>query len=120
VLVLIYYFVLTPLLAATVGWQVVLRSLVVAIVIAPLGLLLGLFFPSGLRLLGPESRLIPWMWSLNGGASVLGATVTTMIVMHLGFSATLLIGGGIYTVAMLALTRMQSPARGLISSSAPI
>ncbi len=103
VLALAGYLALPALVEATVGSHVVIRCALAAAATAPFGLLLGMPFPSGLRLLGDASRLTPWMWSLNGGASVFGAAFATLLVMHLGFAMTLAIGGAIYGLALLML-----------------
>ena len=97
------YFTLPAITEATVGSHVIIRCALTVAATAPFGLLLGMPFPSGLRLLGDASRLTPWMWSLNGGASVFGAAFATLLVMHLGFATTLAIGGGIYAIALLML-----------------
>ena len=99
----LYWVSLEPITTATVGLGTVARCSIAALVIAPMGLLLGLPFPSGLRLLREHSHLTPWMWALNGGSSVFGATAATMAVIHLGFAPTLLVGGAIYGVALSAL-----------------
>jgi hypothetical protein len=95
---------LVPLvIEATVDGPALLRSSISALTIAPLGVLLGTAFPSGLRMLGGRTALVPWMWALNGGASVFGASLATLLVMHIGFSDTLLAAAGIYGVALVAL-----------------
>src|SRR3990170_1097048 len=51
------------------------RSLVSMGVLFPLGFVLGIPFPFGVRLLEDRGLAseIPWMWGLNGVASVLGS-----------------------------------------------
>jgi hypothetical protein len=115
VLAVVGYAALPALVEATVGSHVLVRSAIAVVTIAPLGLLLGMPFPSGLRLLGDASRLTPWMWSLNGGASVFGSALATLLVMHLGFSSTLLVGGGIYVLAAIALM-MSRPLPALVDT----
>jgi SAM-dependent methyltransferase len=102
--------VLPSLMEATVGSHVLLRASLVVVLIAPLGLLLGMPFPTGLRLLGEASRLTPWMWAINGGASVFGAAIATLLVLHFGFSRSLAAGGAVYGLALLSLPR-RSPSR---------
>jgi hypothetical protein len=47
------------------------RVAVTALLQLPLGLVLGMYFPTGLELLRRrEPRLIPWAWAVNGVASV--------------------------------------------------
>lgn len=102
----VYASVLPAVVAASRGNDVWIRSLLVALLIGPLGIVLGMPFPGGLRLI--RSELSPWMWAINAGASVFGATLATMIVMHVGFSRTLIVGAAIYALAIPFLRRATS------------
>lgn len=74
--------------------------------LAPVGLLLGVPFAYGLRVLNERNpALIPWAWAVNGCLSVVGSIVTAILSMNFGFNAVLLLAGGIYLVAFLALRR---------------
>jgi hypothetical protein len=47
------------------------RVAIVTVLVAPIGLLLGTYFPTGLeRLKQVSPGLVPWAWGLNGMASV--------------------------------------------------
>src|ERR1043166_2497108 len=60
--------VLLPwLLAAAVGLPFAIKLLISALVLAPLGFLMGMPFPTGLRLV----KTVEWAWALNAAASVL-------------------------------------------------
>ena len=57
------------------------------IVIFPLGVLLGMPFPLGIRLLlGDSARVIPWAWAANGFATVTGSVAASLLALELGFS----------------------------------
>jgi hypothetical protein len=76
--------------------------------VAPLGLGMGMPFPTGLRKL--QARFAPatqWAWSLNASASVLGSVTAIMLAIHLGLRLTLILGGLMY-VGAFALVRMIS------------
>jgi hypothetical protein len=94
---------------ATIGAALAVRIAVVIATMAPLGLLLGLPFPTGLRLVGSGSGsgTVPWMWAINAGATVLGSALATMLVMHLGFSRTILAGAAVYGVALVLTVPIQ-------------
>jgi predicted membrane-bound spermidine synthase len=98
-------------------------------VIAPLGLLLGLFFPLGMRLAKqmqlPETA---WLWALNGVFGVLASGVAVFIAIYLGISANFLMGAACYLliapVAATAYRRLEQamaeregfePSKGLLS-----
>jgi len=111
VLTAFYAFLLGPLTDALLGGPLGVRVLVAFLVMAPLGVCLGMFMPLGL---GAVSRLsehgreyVAWGWAVNGFASVIGAVLTTILAMRFGFSAVLLVALAVYGVALLVL-------RGLI------
>jgi hypothetical protein len=63
------------------------RLLVTPIILTPLGLLLGIPFPLGIRMLSDSDKgLVPWAWAVNGCASVLGAILSTIIALFFGFT----------------------------------
>jgi len=61
----------------------------VAITIAslwPLGFLMGIPFAGGLTTLGKAYRpWIPWIWAINGSASVVGSVLATMVSLSWGY-----------------------------------
>ncbi len=73
-----------------------------ALVVFPLGILLGLPFPSGLRMLresGGGEGLVGDAWAFNGFASVLAGVIAVMIAMTWGFSLVLFLAAGCYFLA---------------------
>ena len=53
----------------------------------PLGGLMGVALPGGMRLLhARQPSLVPWAWGMNGALSVMGATLAIFIAMNWGFS----------------------------------
>lgn len=89
-------------LAAGMLWQRVVLSL---LLIVPCGFVMGFCFPVGLRwmsILGQKSNL-PWMWSLNGAASVLATFVAVLICMEASITVCLLTGAAVYFLAGLVL-----------------
>src|SRR4029077_19928575 len=84
-LMLINVILLPWLLSAAVGLQFSIKLLVSALVLAPLGFLMGMPFPTGLRLV----RTVEWAWALNAAASVLGSVMAMIIAIHFGLTVTL-------------------------------
>jgi hypothetical protein len=84
------------------------RILVTVALQLPLGVCLGMYFPTGVELVRrSEPALIPWAWAVNGIASVTASVLAVILGMAIGFSGVVLVGAGIYivgTLAMLALT----------------
>jgi hypothetical protein len=106
-LALAYPSLLPPLFELTFGLSLASRVAVTALALAPLGLLMGTPFPQGLttaRRHAPD--LLPWIWAVNGCASVVSAVLAPMVAISLGFRAVMLIGAGAYLGAWLSLGRL--------------
>lgn len=85
-----------------IGFPMPVRIGISIICLAPTGFLLGTCFPTGVRLLGGRATyLLPWIWAINGGMSVLASAMAMMIAMNLGFRWTLCTALGIYLVALI-------------------
>ena len=68
--------------------------------IAPLGLAMGIPFPSGLRRAGQGSLPAPpFFWGLNGIMSVIGSVVTVGVALIAGFQVAMLVGCTCYLLA---------------------
>jgi hypothetical protein len=101
---------LPRIIDTSIAWPLPVRIAIAAAVLIPLGLLLGIPLPGGIRLLAARrADLVPWGWGINGALSVVGATLAVFIAMNWGFSATLLIGALIYGAAAQALRAAQCP-----------
>ena len=72
--------------------------------IAPLAICMGMPFPTGtMRLANIAQDSIPWAWAINGFASVVGAVLATLLAIHLGFAAVIILAVLIYGLAAVAL-----------------
>lgn len=97
-----YIFVLPKMLAAWVGWALSLKLLASALLLAPMGFLMGMPFPTGLRSLhNTEAGAIEWAWAMNAAASVLGSVLAMVIAVHFGLAVTLACGAVAYLAAMV-------------------
>jgi hypothetical protein len=107
VLVLAYPLLIPPLFQVTFGLPLAGRIFVTALALAPLGLLMGTPFPQGLAVAHRDAPgLLPWIWAVNGCASVVSAVLAPMVAISLGFQSVMLIGAGAYLGAMLSLGRL--------------
>lgn len=75
------------------------------LVIAPLGLVMGMPFPGGLRRTGGSLPEPPFYWGLNGIMSVVGSIATVFVALMFGFQAAMLMGVACYVVAALVSSR---------------
>jgi hypothetical protein len=66
------------------------RAAAVLVLIAPLGLILGVPFAWGMRQIGVEHA--PWAWAANALGTVLGSMLAVVLSMLVGFSAVMWAG----------------------------
>jgi hypothetical protein len=99
----LYVFLLPKVLAAWIAAPMFGRALLAVLLLIPLGLLLGMPLPLGMRLLHTDSTTVAWSWGINSAASVLGAILATVMAMNYGFTLTLLAGELIYLLALLCI-----------------
>jgi len=89
-----------------IAWTLPMRIAFAVMLIAPVGFLLGMPLPGGMRLVAADrADIIPWGWGINGAFSVVGATLAVFIAMNWGFSVTLLSAAAVYAVAALSLSK---------------
>jgi spermidine synthase len=116
-------FVLPRGLPAWVGLGFGYRLLVSGVLLAPLGFVMGMPFPTGLRALAARpvidvpsgstgaDNAVEWAWAMNAAASVLGSVLAMVIAIQFGLTATLACGVAAYLLALLLLPTLR-PRRG--------
>ncbi len=112
---IVYLLVSDSVTDTVLAWAEPARMLVAFVMLFPVGLLLGMFLPTGIdrarSMAGAaeadEGRLIAWCWAVNGFFSVIGSTATTMLSMTFGFDRTVVIGLVLYAVAAAVMTTGQ-------------
>ena len=105
-LIVVNVLLLPWLLSAAIGLPFVVKLLLSGIVLAPLGFLMGMPFPTGLRLV----KTVEWAWALNAAASVLGSVMAMIIAIHFGLTVTLLCAAAAYLLAGLCSRTWKSAA----------
>jgi spermidine synthase len=97
---LVSAFVVPMILHEVEGADLAVRVIVVVLFVAPLGTCLGMVFPAGVRLLDRAgiSRIVPWMWGVNGFAAVIASVIGMMIAMAWGYTAVLVAAIGCYAL----------------------
>jgi spermidine synthase len=106
VLTLLFSFAATPLQSQLITLPLGGRVLVTAVLLAPFGLVLGIPFAYGVRVIARQNpALLPWAWAVNGCFSVVGSILTVVLSMTFGFRNVLLFAVAIYAAGLLALQR---------------
>ncbi len=82
--------------------------------LAPTGFLMGIALPNGI-LLAERTNLsiIPWLWGVNGAASVIASVSAAILALTFGFKMVLWLGAGCYLCALLIIRRVWARAGGL-------
>jgi hypothetical protein len=121
--ILVYVFLLPVILPALVGIAFSLKLIISAILLMPLGLVMGMPFPSGLSALSAAPRAglpgeeitgdnyVEWAWALNAAASVLGSVLAITIGIRFGLKVTLACGAVAYVLAALLLPLLRAKTR---------
>jgi hypothetical protein len=87
-----------------VGWSFFTKAAVLSVFLMPIGVLMGVPFPSGMKLLaGEDDRLIAWAWAINGCASVIASVVAALLALSSGFSLVMFLGAGSYLLATIII-----------------
>lgn len=102
-------FAVPVLFDALLGAGRMARFVVSGLVIAPLGMLLGIPFPLGIRLLGARSpEAVPWAWGVNAYATVVGSILCVIIAITFGFRVNFALALALYTAGFLLFARIKS------------
>lgn len=104
------YFFAFRLLGRFSAFPLPARAAIVAALVAPMGIILGVFLPAGLgrlKIAGPSAAA--WAWGVNGVFSVLAPIGSVALSMTWGVNALLLAAVPVYLVAALALPEAPSP-----------
>lgn len=109
-------------LAALVGLGFGYRLLVSGALLVPLGFVMGMPFPTGLRALaaspapefpageGASENAVEWAWAMNAAASVLGSVLAMVIAIQFGLTVTLACGAAAYLVALAVMPALRTKA----------
>jgi len=103
-LVGVYALFLSRGLNLFLSWPLAARLALPTLFLVPLGIALGVPFPSGLRMMSVSNRRdVPWMLGTNGLMSVVGSTLAAAGAKLIGFNGCLLCAAAIYVGVALCL-----------------
>ena len=93
-----------PFITWAIPFSRPVRIAVAVATLVPIGMVLGIPMPAGIRLLTSRApQMLTWAWGMNGALSVVGATLAIFIAMNWGFSATFVAASSTYLVGLAAL-----------------
>ena len=104
VLTATYVFLLPPVITSLLGLSTPVRIVATIALLAPIGLVMGMAYPLGIRVLtGHGAGLVPWAWGINGALSVVASVLAIYLSSRIGFAATLLTGVAAYGVGLACM-----------------
>ncbi len=96
-----YVATLPSLIYSVIAEQFVVKAAISIGLLFPIGFLMGMPFPTAMRLIKSYSpTYIPWMWAINGAFSVLGAVLSVVLGIVYGASYAMTLGVLIYFIAL--------------------
>lgn len=102
VALLVAIFALPATLSSLVQLPFFVKLVLSALMLAPLGFVMGMPFPTGLRALSRSGEdTLEWAWALNAGASVMGSVMAMVVAIEWGLNVTLAAGAFCYLAALL-------------------
>ena len=100
VVALLYIALLPVLFQQLMGLADSIKMVLSVFLIAPLAFCMGMPFPIGLtRVANSVPDFIPWAWGINGFASVMSASLATLLAIEFGFTAVVLCALALYAAA---------------------
>jgi len=108
---LAYVLFLPSRLSALVGLPFGYRLMISSVLLIPLGFVMGMPFPTGLRALAAiapkpakdqreSGNAVEWAWAMNAAASVLGSVLAMLLAIQFGLTVTLACGACAYLIAL--------------------
>ena len=97
---------LPPILAVFLGFPLPQRLVATALILAPLGILMGVPFSGGIVWMAEKAArptLVPWIWAVNGAASVIASILAALLALSFGFNWVFRIGALCYAGAWIIL-----------------
>lgn len=110
-------FVLLWLVDAMAASSMAARIAVCVLAITPLGLVLGFFFPLGMRLARARGMTeTAWLWAINGIFGVLASALAVFVAIYFSISANFWIGAACYLSLSAPLMLLSPQPRAELSS----
>jgi spermidine synthase len=107
-------YILSLLISGMIASPILHRIAASILAIFPLGMIMGIFFPTGMKIVASvATSQTPWYWALNGVFGVLFSACAVFFSIYFGISTNFYIGALCYAaVALCMFTMQRSEARG--------
>ena len=107
-ILLSYQIILPYIFNATLKYILMARIFITVGLIFPLGFLMGMPFPLGIRLVnsvdqGKGKELIPWLWATNSFCSIIASVSAVIIAIIFGFKVVAYLAAFIYLLGFIGI-----------------
>jgi hypothetical protein len=93
-----------PIIDVAIQLDLPMRVVVTAASVLPVGFLMGVPFPAGLRIASiADPNGVAAFWGANATTSVFGSALGMALAMSVGFSVALLLGAALYFAAAILI-----------------
>lgn len=107
----LYLFVLETVFFWFAAAPATAKIIITLLLVAPLGFFMGMPFPIGLSSIAEQAHAyLPWAWGINGCASVISAVLATLLAIHFGFNAVIVVALLLYSGIILVFPAPRSDA----------
>ncbi len=104
IVIVVQKFILSELVARMITEPITIKALMCVIAIFPLGILLGCFFPTGMKTFKPlVADDTPWFWALNGVFGVLSSALAVFVSIYFGISVNFFIAAVCYVILLIPI-----------------
>lgn len=105
-LLILYQFILPYVFNTTLKYSLLVRIFITLGLIFPLGFLMGMPFPLGIKLVNSIDKgkeLIPWLWATNSFCSIIASVSAVIIAIFFGFKVVAILAASIYLFGFLSI-----------------
>jgi predicted membrane-bound spermidine synthase len=105
-LLMLYQFILPYVFNSTLKYSLLVRIFITVGLIFPMGFLMGMPFPLGIRLVNSTEQgkgLIPWLWATNSFCSIIASVSAVIIALFFGFKVVAYLAALIYLLGFFKL-----------------
>lgn len=121
VILILYALVSGSMLESTNAQPIAVRIATASALLLPVGLALGSAFPVGIRAaIRINPALAPWLWGINGAASVWTSVLAIIVAMFGGITVSYCCGIAFYVLAALAIRVCAKQDQPTTESSKPV
>ncbi|MBK9216043.1 MAG: hypothetical protein IPM59_10670 [Chloracidobacterium sp.] len=117
VMIVTQKFILSALVERMITEPITTKALLCVLVIFPLGMMMGCFFPTGMRIFRPlVADDTPWFWALNGIFGVLSSALAVFVSIYFGISVNFFIAAACYIALLIPIYSVELKDRAPTAS----